>query len=47
VPDYVAAGRAQGLQAFHYTFNDAELKAHLLGLGLRLPPLEGRSALAC
>jgi FMN phosphatase YigB (HAD superfamily) len=47
VAPYVEAGRAQGLQAFHYTFNDAELRARLLGLGLELPPLSGKSPLAC
>ena len=47
VAAYVEAGRAQGLQAFHYTFNDAELRGHLRGLGLDLPPLSGKSALAC
>jgi FMN phosphatase YigB (HAD superfamily) len=47
VAAYVEAGRAQGLQAFHYTFNDAELRDHLRGLGLDLPPLSGKSALAC
>jgi putative hydrolase of the HAD superfamily len=44
---YVEAGRAAGLQAFHYTFNDAELRLHLLGLGFTLPPLSGASTLAC
>ena len=44
IPAYVEAGRAQGLQAFHYTFNDVELRAHLLRLGLELPPLGGASA---
>jgi FMN phosphatase YigB (HAD superfamily) len=47
VAPYVEAGRAQGLQAFHYTFNDAALRGHLLGLGLELPPLSGKSPLAC
>jgi FMN phosphatase YigB (HAD superfamily) len=47
VPAYIEGGRAQGMQAFHYTFNDAELRAHLAGLGLDLPPLGGASALHC
>ena len=47
VPAYVEGARALGLQAFHYTFNDAELRQHLLGLGFTLPPLSGASAMAC
>ena len=48
IPAYIDAGRAAGLQAFHYTFNDHELRQHLLELGLQLPPLAGNSAtMAC
>jgi HAD superfamily hydrolase (TIGR01509 family) len=39
----VAAAQALGWQAFHYHFNDAELRAQLLGLGFELPSLQGRS----
>lgn len=39
---YVDAGQARGLQGFHYTFNDMELKQKLLGLGFELPDFEGR-----
>jgi FMN phosphatase YigB (HAD superfamily) len=47
VPAYVEGGREQGLQVFHYTFNDAELKERLTSLGFELPPLGGASALGC
>jgi putative hydrolase of the HAD superfamily len=47
VPEYVAAGAAAGLQVFHYTFNDLELKERLRTLGFELKPLEGASALRC
>jgi len=47
IPAYIEAGRGQGLQAFHYTFNDDELRRRLLGLGFTLPPLDGASAMAC
>lgn len=47
VEAFVEAGRAQGLRVFHYTFNDAALRRELERLGLDLPPLDGRSAMAC
>ena len=47
VADYVAAGQALGLRAFHYTFNDAALRQRLLELGFELPPLDGASSMAC
>jgi putative hydrolase of the HAD superfamily len=47
VADYVAAGRAMGLNAFHYTFNDGALREELKRLGVQLPPLDGRSRLSC
>lgn len=47
VAAYVEAGRAQGLQAFHYTFNDAALRERLAELGVALPSLDGRSNLSC
>jgi putative hydrolase of the HAD superfamily len=47
VPSYVAAGKALGMQAFHYTYNDAQLREHLAGQGFELPPLGGTSTLAC
>jgi HAD superfamily hydrolase (TIGR01509 family) len=47
VPAYVQAGRDLGLRAFHYTYNDAELKRLLLELGFTLPPLGGASVMAC
>lgn len=47
MPEYVQAGRELGLGVFHYTFNDAELKAVLRELGFQLAPPDGRSAMAC
>jgi glucose-1-phosphatase len=47
VAAFIEVGRGHGLQGFHYTFNDAELRAELGRLGLDLPPLGGRSLLAC
>ncbi|HTB34050.1 MAG TPA: HAD family phosphatase [bacterium] len=47
VPQYLEGGRALGLQVFHYTFNDSELRARLAALGLDPPPLGGGSVLAC
>lgn len=42
VARFVEAARARGLRAFHYTFNDLELKAYLRENGLNLPVLENR-----
>lgn len=47
VQDYVEAGRSHGLRAFHYVYNDQELHAELASLGVELPPLDGRSSMAC
>lgn len=47
VEAFVQAGRGLGLRAFHYTYNDGELRAELERLGLELPPLDGRSVMAC
>lgn len=47
VPDYIRAAESLGIPAFHYTFNDAQLKARLLDLGFSLPPLDGASPLSC
>ena len=44
VPANVEAARGLGLQVFHYSYNDAELRRHLLGLGFGLPPLGGACA---
>jgi HAD superfamily hydrolase (TIGR01509 family) len=44
----IAAARGLGLLAFHYTFNDLELKAYLKGLGFTIPEWESRpSSAAC
>jgi HAD superfamily hydrolase (TIGR01509 family) len=40
---FVEAARGFGWQAFHYHFNDDELRRTLLGMGFELPSLEGRS----
>jgi putative hydrolase of the HAD superfamily len=47
VQEYVEAGRSHGLRAFHYIYNDRELHAELQALGVELPPLDGRSSMAC
>jgi HAD superfamily hydrolase (TIGR01509 family) len=47
VAEYIGAAGSMGIPSFHYTFNDAALKARLLELGFNLPPLDGMSALAC
>ena len=39
----IEASRGFGLNAFHYTFNDGELRQALLGYGFELPSLDGRS----
>jgi HAD superfamily hydrolase (TIGR01509 family) len=41
--EYVAVGKSLGLRAFHYTFNDAELKAFLAENGLEIPAQESRA----
>lgn len=40
---YVEVARGLGLQVFHYSYNDAQLRQRLLDLGFELPPLGGVS----
>ena len=47
IAEFVEVGRGLGLQGFHYTYNDAELKVELRRLGFDLPPLDGRSSMHC
>ncbi len=37
VPEFVAAAESLGIPSFHYTFNDAQLRGRLKGLGFSLP----------
>ena len=39
----IEASRGLGLNAFHYSFNDADLRKALLDYGFELPSLDGRS----
>lgn len=47
IAEFVEVGKGLGLRGFHYTYNDAELKEVLRGLGFTLPALDGRSGMAC
>lgn len=44
VAPFVEKARSLGLQGFHYTFNDLELKARIAELGLELPHWDERQS---
>jgi putative hydrolase of the HAD superfamily len=44
---FIVEAQGLGLRGFHYTFNDAELRQALRGLGFELPSLDGHSVAAC